>query len=282
MLTVLVGTICLSAIFPTGCRIDCPSSSGVCGCRSGGCQCATGSGCGDDGMCYPCSYWDCRSFPLNSGCKCDAGTLCTTAGTCSILENHKLTGDHPNCVGFSCNNLGFADFIDGRCTCKCTSGYTGASCNQCNDGKSGWPHCTSVGIDCPADYCNHHGIPYYSSVSRLCLCRCSSGFSGERCTSCSSGVGLYPECSSNITISSASTASAGEDYLIPTVVGVSVLVLVLVVGLCVVWSFTRKDKSKKNSSDKENPESVPPPQPDPYVVNGHHHQNPIDNSFPGK
>ena len=77
--------------------------------------------------------------------------------------------------------------LAGSCTCK--AGYTGAACDSCDEGFTGYPSC--VDDACDPDPCNGHSDSCDSSDGS---CTCSAGYTGAACDSCDEGFIGYPSC----------------------------------------------------------------------------------------
>eukprot|EP00755_Sulcionema_specki_P025916 Sspe_Gene.84418::Locus_55423_Transcript_2_2_Confidence_0.286_Length_652::g.84418::m.84418 len=155
-----------------------PSSAGCasapCGCSSAQCSCGAGYACSTDGYCYQCMQWDCRTFPV--GCACPMGQVCDGNGRCSVGRP-----DDTACAGYDCSGYGGAAFSNGRCRCNCYEGFTGPSCDRCEEGYTGWPYCSRPSSPCPDDYCAFHGAVVATPMSPSgCACNCYAGFTGSR------------------------------------------------------------------------------------------------------
>ncbi len=74
--------------------------------------------------------------------------------------------------------------------CECDDGYTGANCDSCAGGYTGYPDCELENSKCAGVDCNDHG----KCLEALGGCSCYTGYAGEFCTECEPGYEGYPDC----------------------------------------------------------------------------------------
>jgi len=172
------GLVCLDNV----CRdpsYDCagrecgPSPNLIADC--GTCQGATDY-CSPQGQCMDdCLDLECGSSP-NRGFDCGSCSsdtpYCHQSGICvSDLCDPDPCSGHGTCSG-------------GACTCS--TGYAGASCDQCAAGYIGYPNC--VDDPCDPDPCSGHGTCSGGA------CACDTGYAGASCNQCAAGYIGYPNC----------------------------------------------------------------------------------------
>ena len=91
-----------------------------------------------------------------------ADVPCTTAENCS---------NHASSVSGT---------IQTNCSCVCSTGYAGATCNACATNYYGYPSC--VPIPCTiATNCNSQASSVSGNLVDGCSCECLTGFSGATC-----------------------------------------------------------------------------------------------------
>ena len=79
------------------------------------------------------------------------------------------------------------------CICTCTTGYTGATCNQCATNYEGYPTCQPVPCYTHCD-CSDHATSVSGNVVTGCTCACAAGFAGATCNECAPNFENYPSC----------------------------------------------------------------------------------------
>ena len=122
---------------------------------------------------------------------------------CNTCANNHI--DYPNCVrcdlGIHCNgNAGsvISTASNSKCSCSCTSGYTGDACDICDTNYVRDP--SLPGIKCRqcsiATDCNGLATTVSSdAILQRCVCQCSSLYTGSSCELCASGRVNHPACS---------------------------------------------------------------------------------------
>ena len=220
--------------YPTCSEINCTvpancngHADGVSGTLVGGCACTcstgfTGSSCGscaDKYENYPtCSEINCTvpancnghadavSGTLVSGCTCTCSTGFTGASCKLCADKYE---NYPTCSEIQCtvpsNCNGHADAVSGTlvsgCTCTCSTGFTGASCEQCADKYENYPTCSEIKCTVPAN-CNGHADAVSGTLVSGCTCTCSTGYAGAFCNVCADKYSGFPICEEiNCTIS---------------------------------------------------------------------------------
>eukprot|EP01063_Lacrimia_lanifica_P024273 TRINITY_DN3220_c0_g7_i1.p1 TRINITY_DN3220_c0_g7~~TRINITY_DN3220_c0_g7_i1.p1 ORF type:complete len:2491 (+),score=389.07 TRINITY_DN3220_c0_g7_i1:59-7531(+) len=106
--------------------------------------------------------------------------------------------NYPTCEKCSseahCNGNAVAASMNGTgdgCQCDCKAGYTGDFCDACAAGYVGYPDCVICGVD-TACYGNAISAVVDSTRDK-CVCTCSVGYNGTRCSSCAAGY-EGPQC----------------------------------------------------------------------------------------
>ena len=110
--------------------------------------------------------------------------------------------NYPTCSEIKCtvpaNCNGHADAVSGTlvtgCTCTCSTGFTGASCDSCANKYESYPTCSEIKCTAPAN-CNGHADAVSGTLVTGCTCTCSTGFTGASCDSCANKYENYPTCS---------------------------------------------------------------------------------------
>ena len=165
----------------------------------------------------PCTnVTDCSSHAssvsgtLVSGCTCTCSTGYTGA-TCNSCATYYSS--YPTCAPTPCSTASdcssHASSVSGTlvsgCTCTCSTGYTGATCNSCATFFTGYPTCAPTPCSTASD-CNGHASSVLWTSTNGCACTCSTGYGGATCNSCATYYSSYPTCVP-ITCSTASDCS---------------------------------------------------------------------------
>eukprot|EP00759_Apiculatamorpha_spiralis_P026617 PhF_6_TR29408/c0_g2_i1/m.43439 len=155
------------------------------------------------GQCVACSNdLHCTSHALSvtsSGntCKCSCAKNFQGNEECSSCTDSR--NPYPlcqsTCDNSYCNNKGNAVQQGQQCSCTCSAGYSGPICSSCAVGwvstvstTGGVPSCRSCSV---VDDCNNHAINVTDDGTRSkCFCRCSRGYTGNKCESCIDGYFL--------------------------------------------------------------------------------------------
>ena len=133
-----------------------------------------------------------------SGCTCTCATGYTGA-TCSDCTNNYY--GYPSCVPIPCtiatNCNSHASSVSGNlvdgCSCTCSTGYTGATCDACATNYGG-PSCEPLVCTVDED-CNSHATSVSGTRVSGCTCTCSTEFNGATCEKCATNYDYYPNCS---------------------------------------------------------------------------------------
>ena len=153
----------------------------------------------------PCSNaTDCNSLAatiavVTPGCctTCIKGVTGTSCQICDVgYANWPTCVEECTSTAVSCN--GHATAVDGvpgsPCTCSCTVGYSGVSCERCASGYFGYPTCN---VDtCTDQFVSCYGRslggapPTLLLPSGECVCSCQVGWRPPRCDVCAAGYTL--------------------------------------------------------------------------------------------
>ena len=138
------------------------------------------------------------SGTVQTGCSCTCSTGYTGA-TCDACATNYY--GYPSCVPIPCtiptNCNSHASSVSGNlvdgCSCTCSAGYTGATCDVCATNYGG-PSCEP--LVCTADEdCNSHATSVSGTRVSGCTCTCSTGYDGVTCEKCAANYDSYPNCS---------------------------------------------------------------------------------------
>ena len=129
-------------------------------------------------------------------CSCSAGYGGPTCNQCADqYENYPSCPEIPCTVGNDCNN--HATAVNGTlvtgCTCSCSAGYGGPTCNRCADQYENYPSCTEIPCTASND-CNNHATAVNGTLVTGCTCSCSAGYGGPTCNRCADQYENYPSC----------------------------------------------------------------------------------------
>jgi laminin alpha 1/2 len=121
---------------------------------------------------------DCVGFTTGSHCElCKEGYYRNSSGGCSpCLCPSEEQNFAKNCTIIGGTRKQF------KCTCK--TGYSGSKCNECSKGY--WGNLLQKGGTCKPCKCNSHGSESLQCDKRTGHCKCKSGFTGVKCSKCSS------------------------------------------------------------------------------------------------
>eukprot|EP01063_Lacrimia_lanifica_P030059 TRINITY_DN471_c0_g1_i10.p1 TRINITY_DN471_c0_g1~~TRINITY_DN471_c0_g1_i10.p1 ORF type:complete len:1241 (+),score=364.70 TRINITY_DN471_c0_g1_i10:2656-6378(+) len=123
------------------------------------------------------------------GADCDRCAPAFTGATCEGCAVGYVV--YPDCT--PCNTTvhcnGHADSVTSNgdnteCVCTCAEGYTGATCDACDDGYVGYPAC----VPCTSqDHCSGHAAAVVPNAMQTeCVCTCRNYWEGDQCETCES------------------------------------------------------------------------------------------------
>ena len=158
------------------------------------------------------------SGTLDVGCSCTCATGYTGANCNSCASGYS---DYPTCSLLCTNSSdcsGRATAVSGTlasgCSCTCAIGYTGAACNSCASGYSGYPTCSLLCTN--SSDCSGRATAVSGTLASGCSCTCATGYTGATCNSCASGYSGYPTCS--LLCTNSSDCSGHADAVVGTLV----------------------------------------------------------------
>ena len=102
--------------------------------------------------------------------------LCTSAANCN---------SHASSVS--------GDLVDG-CTCTCSTGYNGTTCDACATNYGVYPSCEPLVCTVDED-CNGHATSVAGTRVSGCTCTCSPTYTNPTCSGCAANYENYPSCS---------------------------------------------------------------------------------------
>jgi hypothetical protein len=200
---------CAAGFWGPGCQpCACPASrcdDGIDG--DGSCTCPTGftgpncdrcaSGFQDrdeDGTCEAacgtgtCSnHGNCDDSLGEVLCNCYAGYTGSRCTQCAVgyQDNDDNTTCLRACDEDTCNDHGECDDADGTVGCECSGGYTGAFCDNCEEGDQDNDDNGTCTPACGEDTCSGNGDCDDSDGTATCTC--DTGYDGDDCSECAEG-----------------------------------------------------------------------------------------------
>jgi subtilisin-like proprotein convertase family protein len=200
---------CAAGFWGPGCQ-PCTCAAGSCDDGidgDGSCTCPTGltgpncdrcaSGFQDrdeDGTCEEacatntCSnHGNCDDSLGEVRCSCFTGYTASRCTECAVgyQDNDDNTTCLRACDEDTCNDHGECDDADGTVGCECSGGYTGAFCDNCEEGDQDNDDNGTCTPACDEETCS--GAGDCDDESGTATCTCDTGYDGDDCSDCAEG-----------------------------------------------------------------------------------------------